>query len=303
MVHRTNIKHNKKGIALETAVALILIAISLAIAIVLIFTTGMISSIQTVICTTLTTGASWIRGFLIHWLWILYAMVIMVVGLVMLAFGSTCQNFPIGSAICLAAFAIFTATLAIFFDIVTSGIPMLYCPNPTIMRAYDEGLCGDYNKGISNVSFFREVADRSVDCWFMYTAGEFDPLTGIAPPNPITCSVISFKLKQPVTINQMIDYMKGTNYSSKKTYWDEIGSEIVTPQPNIDRAKTFEKGRIFIKYGDNLNGYWGSEDCQIDSDWDDNSATNNDRVYWCFEKEITCAYGCANFIDGGSCIW
>lgn len=255
---------NNKGVALETAVSLILIAISLGIIIIILFQTGLISSLQVTVCTAFTTGGAWVRGFVIHWIWQFYWILIGLVAAIMFLLGSTCRAFPIGTAVCAAAFAVFVVILTVSFNNLTAGLPLVYCPNPPILHGYTTG-CSDNTAGVSNDTFFREIADRSVDCWSMYTAGVYDPLSGKDPPNPVTCFVIDFKLKDPVTMKDIAKWMSKNDYSGGVSYWSKAGGMII-PQNRDDALWTtpLVKGRIFIKYGDDyIWAKWGSADCGI----------------------------------------
>jgi hypothetical protein len=259
---------NRRGIALETAVALILIAVSLAIAIIIIFSSGLVTNLQTAICTTLTTGSSFIRGFVIHWIWIFYGILIGLVAAIIFLLGATCKAFPIGTAFCAAIFAIFVAVLTVAFTGLTSAIPLISCPNPTIIKGV--GSCYDTGQGVSAEIFSREIADRTVDCWAMYTQNAFDPLSGRDPPNPITCFVLNFKLQGPdgISMRNISEWMVANNFSRDgTTYAERLGHQPI-PQ-NKDESlwnKLFKKGRIFIKYGDDqIFPHWGSADCDIDA--------------------------------------
>lgn len=263
MVHRKHIKINKKGITLETAVALILMVLSLGIIIILLFSSGLISSLQSSICTFLTMGSSWVRGFVISSLWTIYWVILGLVASIMFLFGTTCRSAPPFSyAICAGIYAVFFAYLTVAFTTLAGGLPLLTCPNPTI-------ILGTANcsapEGVSNITFMREVADRSIDCWVMYASGQFDPLAGREPPNPVTCFVVDFKLKQPISAKNIAEWMSSTSYSRGTSYWERAGGMIVLQNNSKELwNQTFLSGRLFIKYGDaETLAKWGSADCQI----------------------------------------
>jgi hypothetical protein len=315
-------KLNRKGITLETAVSLILVAVSLGIIIILLFTSGLISSLSASICTILTTASSYVRGFVVYAIWTFYGILIGLVAAIMFLLGRTCQTFPFGTAACLITFGVFVVILTGAFTALASSLPLLSCPNPTIIHGFKE-TCGN---GVSNETFIREVADRTVDCWNMYTAGKYDPLSGREPPNPVTCFVVDFNVKTPVSMRNITEWMIKTNYSSDGTkYLAKVGG--VIPQNNNEEIfnNEYTKGRLFIKYGDDQTlAKWGSADCNIDStfvvpnrttffkelseEWGvgvlisppaimiksafDTLTSTKDYVYWCIDRDISCDKTC-----------
>ena len=255
---------NKKGITLETAIALILIAISLAIIIILLLTSGLISSLQSIICTSLTTSTMFLRGFIVKSIWDLFWIFVGLITAIIWIFGSFCKGFPVGTAVCAVMNAVFIGVLTASFMGLTSGLPILYCPNPTITVGPFSEDCHS-QVGVSKEVFFKEIADRSVDCWNMYARGEYDPLSGHEPPNPITCFVVDFRVRSPVSINEIVDWMQVNNYSSNISYLEKAGWAVVV-QNNSETLwdKNLTKGRLFIKYGDDeTTPLWASADCDI----------------------------------------
>ena len=261
---------NKKGITLETAVMLILVALSLGIIIILLLTSGLLSSLESIICTSLTTGGMWIRGLIVQQVWSFVWIFIGIVGAIMLIFGTTCRAFPVGTAACAIAFGVFTGVIIITANSLTSSLPLFSCPNPTIMHGpFSEECTTTSSTGISKEVLFKEVADRSVDCWNMYTRGKYDPLSGREPPNPVTCFVIDFKLKpsEAVSVREIVDWMADNNYSNQEgiPYIEKAGWAIIMQNnSNVIWDKNIMQGRMFIKYGDDISSaQWASADCEI----------------------------------------
>ncbi len=308
----------KKGIALQTVVMLILAIISLAIGIMLIMKAGLISNLQTIICTTLITWTSYVRGILVNLIWLFFWAMIGVMALLIVIYGSFCKAFP-GNIYCLSIYAAFIAFLLYTILVVFSGLPLMHCPNPTIKIGDFEKDCGD--SLTSPEVFMREVAERSVDCWGMFSKGKFDPLTGKTPPNPRTCFVINFNLERGVTIEEIVYYLKTHEYPSNKkcdpgdpdgcgiTYWDKIKSTDGGMRLTITRTndyifyvsgaligggekvddtyysgKYIQKGRLFIKYLDKMP--YGEN--IRDADCWTGETPPWDSVYWCFDEDVTC---------------
>lgn len=287
----------KKGIAINNLAFLILAALSLGVVIVILFQSGLITNLQTIICTTFTTGQAGIRGIAIEMLWVVYAIVVIIISAVMAiaAARGTCAN-PVMAVVCIAMYLSFVVAIGHAFYNVQQSIPFVYCPSEPIDFAVTKQ-CG--TKGIEKDVFLKEVAEKSVDCWAMYAKGEYDPLAGVIPPNPRTCFTINFNLKEPIKFNEIKAWMRDpTNLypGTYERYWDKVGGKLALENDKSDEKwekNTIQKGRIFIKYGDNQQqapegfiipaNLWGSEDCNIDSDFD----APSDRVYICIDDRAT----------------
>jgi len=312
----------KKAQALSVAARLLVILIFLAVMIVILIKSGIISNLYTIIATTLTTWGSFIRGITVKFVWYFAWALIGLFTLILVIFGSTCRAFPVGTAICAAMYATFLAlVMHSVFSLFTS-IPLLELQNPTIKVGDFNVSCGESKT--SNITFLKEVADRTVDCWKMYTAGKLNPLTGKTPPNPRTCFIINFNLKDSVTIEEMVNYLKtheyptgkkcGGGYTCKITYWGVLASyegdpaRIAIMRTNsyiyyLDYwhgeqkddswyKKPLKKGRLFIKYyDDHFLKKIGDSDCY--TDWD----VMHDIVFWCFDEDVTCDENCNLLMD------
>lgn len=207
------VKINKKGDALSIAAIFILVIVSLAIAIILFIQFGFWEGLVNIICTTLTTMGSFLRGMSIDFLYDAMWIIIGLFGILLLAYGKLCRN-PIGAIVCTAIWLSFMLVLTTSFTAIVSNIPLISCENPAIsMGSFDAD--GTVFSTVSSEAFMKEVADRTVDCWTMYGAGRFRRvLQGRTPPNPRTCFTINFALEDPVTIKKIDQFLVEREYGT-----------------------------------------------------------------------------------------
>ena len=204
------VEKNKKGDALSIAVIFILVIISLAIAIILFIQFGFWKGLINIICTTLTTIGSFLRGLAVDFLYAAMWVVIGLFGVLLLAYGKLCRN-PIGAVVCTAIWVSFTILLTTSFTAVVSNIPLISCENPSIPMGSFEG--DVVFSTVDSEDFMKEVADRTVECWTMYGRDRFKRvLQGRTPPNPRTCFVINFALEDPVTIEEIEQFLMEREY-------------------------------------------------------------------------------------------
>jgi hypothetical protein len=232
---------SNKG-ALGTLAILIVTLISLAIMLIILLQSGLIGNLQTIICTTLVTLSSWVRGFIIDMIWLFYWVVFGVLLAAMFLLGNTCRTNPISVAVCLAIFAGVMIVLAGSVTNLMNSIPLLYCPNPDITVGNYGEPCGSPSVTTSKIALYKEMSERAVDCWRMYTSGTFDPLSGKTPPNPINCYVINFNIREPMSFGEWQAWMSGNNYSiTGKSYLNQFGGHV----PIIEKFYTYYDMPIF----------------------------------------------------------
>jgi hypothetical protein len=206
---------------------LIVTLISLAIMLIILIQSGLIGNLQTIICTTLVMLSSMVRGLIIDMIWLFYWVVFGVLLAAMFLLGNTCRTNPISVAVCLAIFAGVMIVLAGAVTNLMNSIPLLYCPNPDITVGNYGEPCGSPLVTTTKIALYKEMSERAIDCWRMYTAGIFDPLSGRTPPNPINCYVINFNIREPMSFGEWEAWMSGNNYSTTgKSYLNQFGGHL-----------------------------------------------------------------------------
>lgn len=234
---------NKKA-QLQTLAILILVIISLVIAITFIFQSGLFSSTLSFFNPTMTTASAYTRGIPIYVMWNMYD------AATMRSTGLSLEE------------SIFSGISNVITRIQDS-IPLLAPPAQNINLKYNEP-CAP-NKGVSKEVFMKTVAEHSIDCWNMYTAGKYDPLRGKTPPNPRICFAFQFNINDTgVTFNEMKQYFETKKISQQDTYLSKFrstspGSSILVEQNGL--SKTIKKGVFFIGYSDTAAGGFNSEEC------------------------------------------
>jgi hypothetical protein len=291
----------KKGIALSTLATLILAGLSFGIVLMVLIQSGLLTNLQSFMATTLTAFESNLRGMAIAAIAEFMAVFILVLFAIMWL-GSTCHSGPWGAAACLAMYASLMVFLVGAIHNLDASFPWVDIPNPDINLPPTGGhTCG--TDGADPNVFIKEVADRSVDCWYMFAEGRYNPLLGKVPPNPRTCFVINFNLNNEtgVSFDDIKNWMKTNNYpGTSDTYWKKSGNGLVLENNKDAFSKRIKTGRMFIKYGDNIKKIWtepiwGSADCSIrDETFYNTFGTNtygkappSDHIYWCIDEKAT----------------
>lgn len=289
---------NKKGMSLETLAMLILASLSLVLILAFFFESGLITNLSSFMGVTFTMMQSGIRGIIMKMIGVFVGLMLVLVGVVM-AIGSTCRAFPVGTVVCAAIYATFMAGFLWSIMMLQASVPFIDIPTPVIeipKGAMDDN-CGE--NAVTAEDFKKEIAERSVDCWSMYGSGNWDPLLGKIPPNPRTCFVVDFNLQgEGVTFDEIHQYMGANNYvGSDRKYIQKAGNNIILENGKDKWDKRIKQGRLFIKYGDSMTDVyqdqeWGSPDCSIDND---NFNSEGDVVFWCIDEGATKDNTCQQF--------
>lgn len=277
MVPLVPASRNKKGIALETAVALIIGIVFLIVVIYMLLKTGLLSTFQVqfygLVCTASTYGRGILVGMIMTvWTYLSIAITILiaisggmkgvnllkstsVVKLTRLieqakAFGVAAGVFGLIGFLSLTMILTYIAIIPLI-----SNIP-LFCPAVTIS-------VGTQSQPASAEKLLGELSSSTVDCWNMYGAGTLDPLIGIDPPNPRECRIIQARLSTPVTAKDYFDYMlkeysRNWPFGSKNDkisfYCDTYDYSPGKSVPISDLHKCqFVNANIFIMYFDKHN--------------------------------------------------
>lgn len=266
---------DKKGIALETSVALIIGIVFLIVIIYILLQTGMLSTFQMQFYGLMCTASSYSRGIfigIILWIWTIASIAITVVlaisgaskGAYMLKQTSTkllsrilkqaAAMGAVAGVISIVSFLSLTVALVYVAIIpLTSGIPLI-CPAVTIDL-------GSQSNPATSEKFLSEVSASTIDCWNMYGAGSMDPLFAIDPPNPRECRTIESYIVSttPSSPKQMYDYL----YAAYNQSWPLGNSKLfaycVIPGSiqNLGNNPadwagecSFDKARIYIMFRD-----------------------------------------------------
>ena len=291
----------KKGIALSTLATLILAGLSFAIALTILIQSGLLTNLQSFMAVAITTIESHMRGITINALGYVISLMAIVLFAIMWL-GSTCRQIPYGAAVCLGMYAAMMILISTEVNSIQSSIPWVDIPNPEINMPTGGRTCAQ-GAGIDPEVFKKEVAERSVDCWSMFAEGNYDPLRGKVPPNPRTCFVINFNIKDAgVSFQDIKVWMKTNDYpGTVDTYWKKSGSDIILENNKDAFDKKIKTGRMFIKYGDSMRKFWtestwGSADCSIREETF--NYPGGDDVYWCIDERATQKWdgtGCDQF--------
>jgi hypothetical protein len=306
---------NKKGIALETAVALIIGIVFLVVVIFILLQTGLLSSFQTQIygltCTASAYGRSVLIGMIMQ-VWGPLSTVIEIIAVIsgglsggtyaLAKIGKTSLDlvrrlikqaaiagggtalFALIGFLSISSILTYTALLPL-----VQSIP-LFCPSVTID-------VGTENQKASEPKFLGEIAAATTDCWNMYGSGALDPLFGVDPPNPRECRILETYVKNdtPMNVSRIYDYILveyGKNWSlgeGKLFVYCNINNSFQklgnNPTDWIGNC-SFDQARIYVMYRDkhdyDLLSY-GTAVCngKIDTGDFDNV---NDVIVWCIES-------------------
>jgi len=285
----------KKGaISLKLLAVLIIAFISLAIGITIIVKFEFLTGLQTLICTSLTTASSWLRGNIVNLLWLFYWVLLGIMALLIVVKGKACKG-PY-AIVCIATYAGFVAFLSVIITGSFSSIPLVSCVNPLIKIGPTERAPGDSD--ISKQQLYEVLADKIEDCWKMYGSGIYDPLTGLEPPNPRVCYAIKFNVNEDISMKDFVKFFVTEKHpnSEKKDYYSYIFKEysggplaLLNPMFRIKVGNKnswnteFAKGIIYILYADDhWWSEWGSSVCDI---YDNPHLFFRDRIYLCYIAE------------------
>ena len=276
----------KKADVMKTFVTLVVVIVMLIMAITFITQSGIFSSVQSFFCPTLTRVGSYARGAPLDAMWNMYNK------LTEESTAVSIEEWGFGK--------IEDRLISI-----QNNMGLITCMSPPVEMKYTEP-CGP-DKGVSNVSFMMEVSKRSIDCWDMYTAGQYDPLLGKTPPNPRTCFIIHFNLKQPVKFLGVSDYLSELYY--KQNNGNLLPFEPMFEESGYNNAVyNVKKGILYIKYLDtDSTGFETAECNNLKWYFDDitpvvygpdsgNTFKDPDKILWCLEEDLTYNENC-NIID------
>jgi hypothetical protein len=315
---------NKKGIALDTAVSLIMGVVFLIVVIYILITTGLLSSFTERVFVTVCTASALARSVILRAIWSVWQVVIIALTVFeMIAFagkGAASGAKVLGTVakgeaslllksalISVAKWGAVTglagaitylgfATIATYLMIsnVFPKIPIA-CETISLDVGYDSA-----GNQATAAEFYSIAGSRTVDCWDMFGAGKWDPLWGKDPPNPRACFVIDAHLKPDA--NGKYPTLEDLYINSSKTYdkkWKLGGDKIFAYCKGVAKTDNFnswgeddcqiKNSRVYIMYFDkheyDLNSY-GSSTCGIRNDWLANDVTDEDgdRVVWCVEN-------------------
>jgi hypothetical protein len=302
---------NKKGIALETAVALIIGVVFLVVILYIILRTGLLGAFQTQVYGLMCTASSYARGILVGLIMTMWGA--MSIALSVVIGISSGGSFGVGTltqtstklakrllqqtaagGMGVAVFALISflslSTIMTYLAILPliSGIP-LFCPAVTID-------IGTQSQEASEIKFLGELSAATVDCWNMYGSGSLDPLIAIDPPNPRTCRIIEAYINNqtPINVTMIYDYTI-TSYGEKWPlgsdrlfiYCNRGGTfQDLGNDPNDWANKcSFDKARIYVMFRDS-HDYdlvsFGTGICQGQIPEDDFSDVK-DAMVWCIE--------------------
>lgn len=305
---------NKKGIALETAVALIIGIVFLVVVLYILLKTGILSTFQSNLYGFMCTASSYGRGILIGLILMVWGILSIVIEVVMIISGGPAavaglvslpgstlelvknvlrQTPPgglTGAVFMLITFLSFS-TLVTYLAVIpmVSNIPLL-CPSTTID-------VGTQDQKISEFKFLGEISASTVDCWNMYGGGSLDPLIGLDPPNPRECRILETYISNttPMNVSRIYNYMRtayGNNWllgEDKLFVYCYLGNTVEklgNKASDWVNKCSFDKARIYIMFRDkhdyDLIAY-GTSVCNrkiFESDFDG----VKDAMVWCIEK-------------------
>jgi hypothetical protein len=275
---------NKKGIALDTAVSLIMGVVFLIVVIYILITTGLLSSFTERVSVMICTASALARSVIIRAIWGVWQVIIIALTIFeMIAFAGkgtavktvetvgeaaslsmrsalvTIAKFGaiagLGSA--LAMFGLATIATYAMTSTVFPKIPLI-CNPVTLDVGYS-----DVGKQATVEEFYAIAGSRTLDCWDMFGDGKWDPLwgqEGDKGTNPRSCFIIDAHLKPMAENTYPPPYptLKDLYVDARKTYnnsW-KLGSD-----------------KVYAYCGNTAEGTdfnnWGGTDCQI----------KNSRIY------------------------
>jgi len=181
------------------------------------------------------------------------------------------------------AFIVLSALILPFY----STIPLIGCNNPLIEIGPKIGATSTVTADF----FYQEMSNRVVDCWKMYGSGRYATLKGKTPPNPRVCFIVQFNLKENISINGLVNYMKTTDYSNTNmSYYDYLfgslstkGASMIVPGIGDKASKEINNGTIYIAYADTGSDEWGSAPCNVFSK-PGIASSKLDRIFICYDS-------------------
>jgi hypothetical protein len=298
---------NRRGIALETAVALIMGIVFLVVVLFIVLGTGLLSAFQNQFYGLICTSSSYARGILVGLIMAVWSIVSLAIEIVVFLSGNVKSGLvaltksaikkllreQVGAGLGAGVFALIallSVSLILTYLAVLpliSNIP-LFCPSVTI----DVGVPGNE---VTLDKFHNEFSSATSDCWNMYGAGALDPLIGVDPPNPRLCRVLEAYIKSPTNPKTVHDYMLGIYQKNWPFGSDRIfaycylGGNLNKLSNDVStwgNQCQFDKARIYVMFRDkheyDLLSY-GTSVCggQIS---EDDFGDVGDSMVWCIER-------------------
>jgi hypothetical protein len=196
---------------MDTTAVLIIAVVTLGIGILLFIKFGFLTHIFEIITIPLNSIMSMLRGILVKGLWSLIGPLVGVAALMIWtspkfwnpAGAIAGTSLTVGTAI-----VITTVVLSIF-----SVVPLLHVPTDTIHIGKTEG--GEVHS-VPESEIMKSVADGIVGCFQMYGSNQYDPLTGLDPPNPAACFSMEIAPKETMILNEssLVNWMSTHEYPS-----------------------------------------------------------------------------------------
>lgn len=276
----------KKAQGLESLALMIIAMLVIVFGIMIFFNSNLISSTTGFFCPSMTTFGTNIRGPYIKMMDEIYDRMAAVEDPEIWEVVLIGKN--LGTAV---SQTVIRTVVKGMFDEAKETMPLMSCTAPNIDLGYSKQ-CSP-TEGVSNITFFREVAARTVDCYRMYGSGNYNPLENTNLRNPRTCFVIQFNLKEPVKFYDIKDYMTNNVKGAKpEVLLEGYERDNYADFKVVPWEQQIKKGILFISYADTGGSEWDNDDCSISGSisWDD-----RDSVFWCIEEEATYDENCKLF--------
>lgn len=233
---------SKKGIAMETAIGLIMAVVFLVTIVYILLTTGLTGAFKEQFFNLICTFSAHMRALLIQSIMGVWKIMVGLMIVVMLMSGNVVQLGALGAETIsqgarlvlkkavaagsggttggitqiisgvLAGIGVITIMTYFMISAIISPIPLI-CPVSTVD-------VGNVIFPAEAEEFYTTAGARTIDCWNIYGSGGLDPLIGVDPPNPRNCYTLEFHLSDDVDMRTLFDDAK---IKFNKTW--ELGTE------------------------------------------------------------------------------